>query len=92
MPSAKHNSMMDRAMGLISLLLDVTSSLFANRSSSIMVLPLSSVFFTDNARCQFATVHYGFLLAFSGIIAETFLHCYLSVMLFNDWSIVTNEA
>jgi len=66
MPSAKHNSTMERATGLISSLLDVALSeicLFANRSSyiaGIMVLLLSSfvpVLFADNAGCQSSVAH-----------------------------------
>jgi len=81
MPSAKHNSTMEMATGLIISLLNVASSqdmLFTNFSSymaSIMVLPLSSfvpVLFTDNARCRFAIAQNGFLLAFS---EATWIHC-----------------
>ena len=64
MPSAKHNSAMERATGLISSLLNITSSqdmpfhqlqqLHSKHHGATFVLLCLPVLFTDNARCHFA--------------------------------------
>jgi len=82
MPSAKHNSIMERAMGLISSLLDIASSrempfhqpqqLHSKHHGATFVPAL----FADNTRCRFGIAQNGFLLVFlkqHGFIAEKFL-------------------
>ena len=70
MPSSKHNSTMDVAMGLISSLFDVASSrdvpfhqpqdVQCMHYGLTFVLLCVSVLFADNARYQFMIAQYGF--------------------------------
>ena len=75
MPSAKHNSTMDKATGLIFSLFDVISSrdvsfcqpqyIQCTYHGLTFVLLCVPVLFVDKARCQFAIVLYGFPLSVS---------------------------
>ena len=89
MPLAKHNSTMDKVMGLISSLFDIASSqdvLFhqlqyvqCTHHGLAFVLLCVPVLFADNARCQFVIAQRGFPVLsplFSiatGLIAEMLL-------------------
>ena len=75
MPSAKHNSTMDKAIGLIFSLFDIALSrdvpFFQPQYTQCtyhgptFVLLYVLVFFADNARCQFVIARYDFPLAVS---------------------------
>ena len=75
MPSAKHNSTMGKATGLIFSLFNVASSqdvpfhqpqyIQCTYHGLTFVLLCVPVLFADNARCQFAVTRYGFPLAVS---------------------------
>ena len=78
MPSAKHNSTMDKATGLIFSLFNITLSqdvpfhqlqyvqcTYHGLTSVLLCVP---VIFADNARCRFAIARYGFHLTFQCVI------------------------